>query len=520
MEIVVGATVASVGGAVGFLTSKKIITSQFDILQEQAEAKAKVIESEAEVLLQKSVLKAQQLELDAQKKYDEIASKVERDLALRLQEVKKIEEESEKKVAIERSEIETKRAKLDSYVKRLEQSEASLVNEKTKYEKALQEHLHVIERSAGLTKDEAKKILLDKVEESSRADVAHIVRKYENEAKEMGRKNADYILALATSKFAGEFASERLTSSLHIEDDELKGRIIGREGRNIKALETLMGVDIIIDDTPKTIMISSFNLYRRAIASKTLALLIEDGRIQPARIEEIFAKVTSEFEEAILHEGEDILLENGITSMHPELTKLIGKLRYRASYGQNALAHTLEVANLAGLIAGELGGDIILAKRAGLLHDIGKSLTHDHDGNHVDLGAEICRKYSEDEVVINAIYAHHGQQEIKTVECAAVCAGDALSAARPGARREVLENFLKRVTEIEAIATTKEGVKQAYAINAGREVRVIVNAKVVSDDETTLLAKEIAKEIEGKVQYPGEIKVNVIREIRTIEYAH
>jgi len=514
-----GGAVASLSAIAGFLVSKKIVTSQFDILEEQAKAKAKVIESEAEVLLQKSSLKSQKIEIEAQKKYDEIAQRVKVDLDVRINEVEKLERETKQKLTIQLSEVESKQSKVDSYVNRLKQSEVSLENEKLKYEKALDEHLHVVENAAGLTKEEAKKILLEKVEETSRADIAHIVRKCENEAKEQGKKSADYILALATSKFAGEFASERLTSSLHIDDDELKGRIIGREGRNIKALEALMGVDIIIDDTPKTILISSFNLYRRAIATKTLELLIEDGRIQPARIEEIFEKVSSEFEEAILHEGEDILLENGITSMHPELTKLIGKLRYRASYGQNALAHTLEVANLAGLIAAELGGDVILAKRAGLLHDIGKSLTHDHDGNHVDLGAEICRKYAEDEVVINAIYAHHGHEDIKSVECAAVCAGDALSAARPGARREVLENFLKRVTEIEAIATGKNGVKQAYAINAGREVRVIVNAEVVSDDETTLLAKEIAKEIEGKVQYPGEIKVNVIREIRTIEYA-
>jgi len=265
--------------------------------------------------------------------------------------------------------------------------------------------------------------------------------------------------------------------------------------------------------------VSSFNLYRRAIATKTLQLLIEDGRIQPARIEEIYKKVSDEFESKILEEGEQIVAELEIGVMHPELMKFIGRLRYRASYGQNALAHTLEVAHLAGLMAAEMGGDVTLAKRAGLLHDIGKALTHDVDGNHVDLGAEICRRYNEDPVVINAIYAHHGQQEIESVECGAVCAADALSAARPGARREVLESFLKRVTEIEDIASAHQGVKQAYAINAGREVRVIVNATLVNDDESVLLAKEIASEIEERVQYPGEIKVNVIRESRAVEFA-
>ena len=280
-----------------------------------------------------------------------------------------------------------------------------------------------------------------------------------------------------------------------------------------------MGVDIIIDDTPNAILVSSFNLYRRAIATKTLELLIEDGRIQPARIEEIYEKVSQEFETSILNEGEELLAEMDIGVMHPELVKLIGKLRYRASYGQNALAHTLEVAHLAGIMAAEMGGDPILAKRAGLLHDIGKALTHDHDGNHVDLGADICNRYNEHSAVINAIYAHHGHQEIESVECGAVCAADALSAARPGARREVLESFLKRVTEIEEIASEHLGVKQAYAINAGREVRVMVNATLVNDDESILLAREIAKEIEEKVQYPGEIKVNVIRESRAVEFA-
>jgi len=280
-----------------------------------------------------------------------------------------------------------------------------------------------------------------------------------------------------------------------------------------------LGVDIIIDDTPNAILVSSFNLYRRAIATKTLELLIEDGRIQPARIEDIFDKVTDEFEAGIFAEGEELIADMEIGVMHPELVKLIGKLRYRASYGQNALAHTLEVAHLAGIMAAEMGGDPILAKRAGLLHDIGKALTHDHDGNHVDLGADICNRYNEHSVVINAIYAHHGHQEMESVECGAVCAADALSAARPGARREVLESFLKRVTAIEEIASSHTGVKQAFAINAGREVRVIVNASLVNDDESVLMAGEIAKEIEEKVQYPGDIKVNVIRESRAVVYA-
>ena len=281
----------------------------------------------------------------------------------------------------------------------------------------------------------------------------------------------------------------------------------------------LLGVDIIIDDTPNTIIVSSFNLYRRAIATKTIELLIEDGRIQPTRIEEIFEKVTAEFEEDVMEEGNQIVMDLGLSDMHPELIKLIGRLKFRASYGQNALAHSLEVAHLAGIMAVEMDGDERLAKRAGILHDIGKALTHDFEGSHVDLGAEVCKRYKEHPVVINAIYAHHGHEEPSSIESAAVCTADVLSAARPGARREVLENFLKRVQEIENIATGKVGVTSAYAISAGREVRVIANAKLVNDNEAVLLAKEIAEEIEGNVQYPGEIKVNVIREVRATHMA-
>ncbi len=518
-EILLGGGTAIVSGVVGFFISKKITGANFDIYVEQAAAKAKAIENEAQTLLDRSRLKAKEIELDAQKLFESAKERARADFAQREDNLVRKEKEFERYKSEEEKNIQTQLRQLQSRKINLERNEKSLRSLKEKYEKSIDELLHTIEHCAGLTQEEAKKELLDKIEEKMRGEIAHIVRKYENEAKQEAERKANYILAQATSRFAGEFASERLTNLVHLENDELKGRIIGKEGRNIKALETLLGVDIIIDDTPNAILVSSFNLYRRAIATKTIQLLVEDGRIQPARIEEIFKKVSDEFESKILAEGEELLADMNIGVMHPELVKLIGRLRYRASYGQNALAHTLEVAHLAGIMAAEMGGDPILAKRAGLLHDIGKALTHDHDGNHVDLGAEICRRYNEDEVVINAIYAHHGQEEINSIECGAVCAADALSAARPGARREVLESFLKRVTEIEEIASTHSGVRQAYAINAGREVRVIVNAALINDDESILLAREIAKEIEEKVQYPGEIKVNVIRESRAIEYA-
>ncbi len=518
-EILLGGGIATLSGLMGFLISKKMTSAHFGLYTEQAKAKAFAIEKEAELLLERANLKAGEIELQADKLYNEASKRALKDLSQREEEITYKERILAEKIEEQESRLERERAVVASLKVNAKRQSEGLEKLKSEYDQRLDKAINAVENAAGMTKDEAKETLLRQVEEQSRADIAHIVRRYENEAKQEGERKANYILAQATSRFASEFAHERLTSTVELSDDELKGRIIGREGRNIKTLEQLLGVDIIIDDTPNAIVVSSFNMYRRAIATRTLELLIEDGRIQPARIEEIYQKVCDQFEEKILEDGENVVFELGINGLHPELLKLIGRLRYRASYGQNALAHTLEVANLAGIMAAEMGGDAKLAKRAGLLHDIGKALTHDFEGSHVDLGAEVCRRYDEDPVVINAIYAHHGLQEIESVECAAVCAGDALSAARPGARREVLESFVKRVGAIEEIASSKTGVKQAYAINAGREVRVMVSAELVSDDEASLLAKEIAQEIESKVSYPGNIKVNVIREIRAVEYA-
>lgn len=306
---------------------------------------------------------------------------------------------------------------------------------------------------------------------------------------------------------------------VNLPSDEHKGRIIGKEGRNIKSLEQLLGVDIIVDETPGVIVISNFNLYRRAIATRVIEILVEDGRIHPARIEEVHERVQKEFERKIFEEGENVVIDLGLFPMHEEIIKLIGRLKFRASYGQNALAHTLEVARLARVMAAEMGGDEKLALRAGLLHDIGKALTQDFGGSHVELGAEVCRRYNEHPTIINAILAHHGHEDPNGVESAAVCAADALSAARPGARREVLESFTKRVKDIEKLALEEEGVEKAYAINAGREIRVFVDAGKVDDNNAVLLSSTIAKKIEDKVQYPGEIKVNVIRETRAVDYA-
>jgi len=519
-QILLGGGIATVSGVIGFLISKKLSSAQFDIFVEQAKAKAKAIDAEAELLLHKASFRAQELEEKAQKRFDEAVENARLELKGQYQELEDKAADFEDFKAEELRRIKHEASRTENLNLQLERTKRSMEKQKEDYIDRANEAVRIIESGAGLTREEAKRLLLKQVEEDAREEIAHIVRRYEQEAKEQGQRKANYIIAQATSRFAGEFASERLMNEVHLSDDELKGRIIGKDGRNIKTLELLLGVDIIIDETPNAIVLSSFNLYRRAIATRTIELLIEDGRIQPARIEEIFEKVTAEFEASILEEGETIAREMNIKGIHPELLKLIGRLRYRASYGQNALAHTLEVANLAGIIAAELGGDETLAKRAGLLHDIGKAMTHEKGGNHVDLGIELAERYNEHAVVLNAIPAHHGLADIESIECAAVCAADALSAARPGARREVLESYLKRVSEIEEIASEKHGVKQAYAINAGREVRVIVNAELLNDDESSLLAKEIAKEIETKMNFPGDIKVNVIRESRAIEYAH
>lgn len=499
---------ALLAGGGSYIISRKIFRANIKVEIEQAKAKAKAIEYEAEKFLQESKIKAKDIELEAKLYADK-------------QKNKNLKEHEANLLLIEKEmcKIDHERHILSKDRNALFEEQELLKKLKHTYHEKLEELTQNLSKVANLTKTEAKNMFLERVKEESQLEAAKIMRTHELKAKEEAQEKANYILAMATSRFAGEFAAERLIQSIALPSDDLKARIIGKEGRNIKTLEMICGVDIIIDDTPNTIIISSHNLYRRAIAVETITRLIEDGRIQPARIEEIYQKCYDQFEENIYKEGERVVLDLGLSGIHPEVKKLIGKLRYRASYGQNALAHSLEVANLAGIIAAELGGDCMLATRAGLLHDIGKARTHDFKGTHVELGAEIARRYNEPAVVLNAILSHHGNEEVKSVEAAAVCAADALSAARPGARREVLENYLRRVSEIEKIAMSKMGVLHAYAINSGREVRAIVKSEDISDDESYLLAKEIAKDIESQVQYPGEVKVSVIRETRACAVA-
>ncbi len=504
IEAGAGLLFAAVGSGVTYVWLRNNSSKKFAYMELEAQAKAQAIEHESERLLQNATLKIKENELALEKTFQN-----------RLQEVEK----RNRSLILESKEIKREKEKLQQLQYQVSEKNSSLAELKKKRNAQIDEAILQMQNVASMTEEEAKIEILEKVELKCRSDIAGIVRKYEQRAKEEGKKKANYILAQATTRYAGEFAGERLINLVTLPSDDHKGRIIGKEGRNIKALETLLGVDIVIDETPGVILISSFNLYRRAIATRVIELLVEDGRIHPGRIEEIHEKVESEFEQKIYEEGENILIDLGLFPMHEELIKLLGRMKYRASYGQNALAHTLEVARLASVMAAEMGGDEKLALRAGLLHDIGKALTQDFGGSHVELGAELCKKYKEHPTVINAIYAHHGHAEPDSVESAAVCAADALSAARPGARREVLESFTKRVKDLEEIALSKEGVARAYAINAGRELRVTVDAGQIGDNEAVMLSKEIAEEIEDRVQYPGEIKVSVIRESRSINYA-
>ena len=468
------------------------------------------------------------------------------DEALKTAETKKREalleakEESLKTKNELEKETKERRAELQRYEKRvlskeenvekkadaLEKKEADLVRRENilskrtaeveaQYEQGIQE----LERISGLTSEQAKEYLLKSVEEDVKHDTAKLIKELENKAKEEAEKKARDLVVTAIQRCAADHVAETTVSVVQLPNDEMKGRIIGREGRNIRTLETLTGVELIIDDTPEAVVLSGFDPIRREVARIALERLIVDGRIHPARIEEMVEKAQKEVETNMREEGEAACLEVGIHGIHPELIKLLGKMKFRTSYGQNALKHSIEVAQLSGLLASELGVDVRLAKRAGLLHDIGKSVDHDMEGTHVQLGAELCKKYRESATVVNAVESHHGDVEPTNLISCIVQAADTISAARPGARRETLETYTNRLKQLEDITNSFKGVEKSYAIQAGREVSIMVVPEQISDDDMVLLAREVSKRIENELEYPGQIKVNVIRESRVTDYA-
>lgn len=415
--------------------------------------------------------------------------------------------------------IEKKEQELSKREREYTNKEHAIQEKENSVTKLLKDQTETLEKLSGFTSEEARQELLKKIEEESRFEGAKLAKKIEDEARENAEKKAKEIIGFSIQRYSSDYVSDSTVTSVSLPNDEMKGRIIGREGRNIRALEAATGVDLIVDDTPETVTLSAFDPVRREIARLSLERLITDGRIHPTRIEEIVEKVKKEVETHIREEGEKAVFDFGLSGIHPELVRLIGRLKYRTSYGQNVLQHSREVAYLAGMMAGELRVDVKLAKRAGILHDIGKAVDHEIEGSHQEIGANIAKKYGENNKVINSILVHHGEGDPITVEAALVASSDALSAARPGVRKESIENYLKRLEKLEQMALSYKGVDKCYAIQAGREIRIIVKPEDVTDEISSMISRELAKKIEAEMTYPGQIKVTVIRESRFVEYA-
>jgi ribonuclease Y len=498
LGLLVGATVGS-----RVLMGRQVVAARQETarLTEEARRAADAIRREAQVEAREEALR--------------IRTEVERELTDRRAEVAKVEE----RIATTEETLERKLVELERREQSFSDRETHVKQLQEELKAAKDEELKALEQISGLTAADAKRQLLEHTEEQVRHEMAKMVRQVEEEATLEARRRARSLVADALQRVAASHAAETTVSLVELPSDDMKGRIIGREGRNIRALENLTGVDFIIDDTPQAVALSSFDGVRREVAKLTLAKLVEDGRIHPARIEEMYYQSKSEIEEHIQQAGEQAVFEANVGTMHEELVKLLGRLRYRTSYGQNILKHSLECAHLAGIMASELGASVKTAKRAALLHDIGKALTHEVEGTHAAISAQQARKFGESQHVVHAIEAHHYEVQPQTVEAILVITADAISASRPGARGESLENYIKRLETLEQLASSKKGVERVYALQAGREVRVMVKPEDVTDDEAILLSHEIAREIEDQLEYPGQIKVTVIRESRATEYA-
>ena len=508
--IIVAAILISlaIGAVIGMTMRKKIAESKIESAEQESKRIIELAKIEAENLKKEEIIKAKEEIMNAR-------SELDQEIKERRGEIQK----QESRIIQKEENLEKRSDDFEKKERELEREEHELHEKEKKIEEICNKQMEVLQEIAKLSKEEAKVQLLQTVEQELTMEKATLIRDLEQKTKEEVGKNAREMISYAIQKCAADHSAETTVSIVPLPSDDIKGRIIGREGRNIKALETLTGIDLIIDDTPEAVILSGFDPLRREVARIALEKLIDDGRIHPAKIEEMVEKAKEELSATIKSEGERAALETGVIGLNPELIKLIGKLKYRTSYGQNVLNHSIEVSNLARIMAEELGLDPKLARRAGLLHDIGKALDHDMEGTHVEIGVDILKKFKENPLVINAVEAHHGDVEPKTLEAVLVQAADAISASRPGARRETLEAYIKRLENLEAIADSFEGVEKSFAIQAGREVRIIVKPEKITDDQMTLLAREVSKRIEEEMDYPGQIKVNIIRETRVVDYA-
>ena len=492
----------------GYLVRKNVAESKIATAEEQAIRIVQDAEQAGEA-------KRKEMMMEAKEEIHRLRSEMERENKDRRSDLQR----QERRLVQKEENLDRKIESFERKEEKLARKEQSLTAAQERAEQLCAKQQAELERLSGLTCEEAKQELLQSLEDEVKHESAMLIKDLEQQAKDEAEKKAREIISLAIQRCAADHVAETTVSVVGLPNDEMKGRIIGREGRNIRTLETLTGIDLIIDDTPEAVIISGFDPVRREVARIALEKLINDGRIHPSRIEEMVEKAQKEVEQKIKEAGEQATFAVGVHGLHPELIKLLGRLRYRTSYGQNVLNHSVEVANLAGVMASELGVDVVLAKRAGLLHDIGKAIDHEMEGSHVEIGGEIAKKFRESDLIINAILAHHGDVEPKSVEAVLVSAADAVSADRPGARRETLESYLKRLTRLEEISESFNGVEKCYAVQAGREIRIMVKPEVIDDASAVLLARDISKKIEAEMEYPGQIKVVIIRETRAVDYA-